>query len=247
MIRKNFLLLIVALLAHTTVLSVAYADTLDVHLGVLSESKGVSGDLVPHFSSDPAVGGHLMMRWREYVLGLEVKQFAGLRSMFSTSGHTIFFASAQRSIGHYDAHVRYNYIHMKSMMPSWWPWNDDSCHELLVTIDYPHPQAGEWRLYALAGLAAAEGALMDTSTVIGGAGAKRIFPVNRRIDLTVDSLIAGYLLSFGPDRKIFARANGSFSFSLETLPLSFVAGLGVFKALGDDLKTWTTIAVLYTF
>ena len=55
MIQKIFVLLVVVLVVSIVMLSYGHADTIDVHLGAFSESRGVSGDLTPHFSSDPAV------------------------------------------------------------------------------------------------------------------------------------------------------------------------------------------------
>lgn len=243
--RKNFVLLTVILAVSMIMLSVGYADTLDVHLGVFSESKGVSGDLLPHFSSDRAVGGVLAVRWREYVFGIETAKFIGLRSMLGTSGHTTLFANTQRKIRTYDVDLRYNYIRMESMMPSWWPWTDNNCHEVVMKLSYP--KTDRWHPYALAGLASTEGALSGTFTVVGGAGSVVFFPVTQRIDFTMDTFAAIFLFSLSQERKIFGKVSGSFSFEFETLPLTLEAGLHLFKDLGHTSKTWTDLSLLYTF
>ena len=246
MIQKSFVLFVAVLLVGAVALR-GYADTedaLDVHLRVFSGSKGVSGDLMPHFSSDRSVGGAIAAEWRAYMLGIETAKFIGLRSMLGTSGHTVLFAQTQRKIGKYDTDVRYNYLHMQSMMPEWWPWADDNCHEVIILAHYP--TTSRWHPYALAGLLATEGALSDTFTVVGGGGATTVFPVNRRIDFTVDVFAAAFLFSLSDQRKFFGKAGGFFSFDFMTLPLSLQAGLDVFKVLGDETKVWTTLKVLYT-
>ena len=246
MIQKKCVFFVAVLLVGMVALPHGYADTvdtLDLHLGVFSGSKGVSGDLMPHFSSDRAVGGAIAVEWRAYMLGIESAKFIGLRSMLGTSGHTTLFAKTQRKIGKYDTDVWYNYLHMHSMMPSWWPWTDDNCHEVIMQIHYP--TTGKWHPYALAGLLATEGALSDTFTVVGG-GATAVFPVNRRIDFTADVFAAAFLFSLSDQRKFFGKAGGFFSFDFMTLPLSHQAGLDVFKVLGDETKAWTTLRVLYT-
>lgn len=246
--RKFFLFLTTIFMVNMAVFSVSAMDGIAVHLGVFSESKGTSGDLAPHFSSDPAVGGSLAVGWREYEIGIEVAQFAGLRSMLGTSGHTTLFASTQQNAGKYNVDVQYQYIHMRSILPSWLPWIDDNCHEILVTTEIPHiAESSQWRPYALAGLAATDGSLLGTLTIAGGVGVVRTFPISRRIDFAVDSFAAAYLVSLGGDRKVLGKASGSFLFSFETLPLSLEAGLHAFKALGDKGKTWTEFSAQYCF
>ena len=243
--QKNFVALVAFLAVNIVTPFVGYADTLDVYLGVFSESKGVSGYLTPHFSSDPAVGGSLAAEWREYVVGVETAKFVGLRSMLSTSGHTTIFVNTQRKIRSYDADVQYNYIRMQSMMPSWWPWNDNNCHEVVVKIRYP--KTDKWHPYALTGIAVAEDAWLDTFTIVGGAGSTATFPVTQRINFVVDAFVATFLFSVSQERKVFGKADGSFLFNLKTLPLSFKAGLHAFKELGDEYRTWTDLSLLYTF
>ena len=187
----------------------------------------------------------LAVGWREYVFGIETAKFIGLRSMLGTSGHTTLFANTQRKIGKYVADAQYTYIRMQSMMPSWWPLTDNNCHEMVLKMNYPKRE--KWHLYALAGLAAAEGSLLDTFTVVAGGGTTATFPIARRISFTTDAFVAAFLLSLSQDRKVFGKASGTFLLTLETLPLSFEAGLHAFKELGAGAKTWTAFGLQYTF
>ncbi|MCY4577299.1 MAG: hypothetical protein OXB96_02635 [Candidatus Kaiserbacteria bacterium] len=244
MIRKTANAVIAVLIAIS--ISVCSADaSIAVQLGASYAGKGTAGYLTPRFSSDPAIGGDLVVQWQEYRFGLQAAQFIGLRSILGNSGHTTLSIDTKKDIhASYVASIRYQYVQMQSALPSWWPWNDGNHHEVIVKIS--RRQTDRWHPYALAGAGFADGFWSDTFVVVGGGGSMVTIPINQRTTFTADAFVGAVLIT-NKDRKIFGRIDGSLHRQLTILPVTCSIGLHGYQKAGDKRRIWIDLGLQYSF
>lgn len=225
----------------------AQQGPLAVQAETLYSTMDVTGNILPHFQNTPSIGGKIQA---EYPVGLATFR-GGISTAMAppwnkgqgeemTTGHSSFFAAAERRIEAVTLSAQHMYMHTNG-------GNDG--YEIVLKAQFDASE--ERKPYVFMGLITPAQIPIEEMMGLGGIGLSTYTKIYKGVDLKTDSFIATTLLKSGGIGKKVEETVLKTKIALATQPQSGTTveiGLNVYQDIRrEKYYTWWSASATHRF